>query len=182
MRVAAPDKKQAIAGLFHSGEFSIASPISTIDIDPSPDMGRDRAKGKDRVMTSTTWYRIGSLVVAAGVLAASSWPSLSISPLGWSFEDKLQHLLVYTLLSYLAFRGWASVGSRWTASWLILLILACFAAADEFHQRWIPGRYVEWEDFLADGAGVLAGFLAATWQNRRRRSQSPAPMPDSPAQ
>jgi len=135
-------------------------------------------KGRTRVITSTTWYRIGSLIVAAGVLTASSWPSLSFSPLGWSFEDKLEHLTVYTLLAYLAFRGWAPASGRWMTSLLILLILACFAGADEFHQRWIPGRYVEWGDFLADGMGVLLGFLAATWQNRRRRRRTPAPVPD----
>jgi hypothetical protein len=120
------------------------------------------------VMGSRKWYRIGALVTAAGVVAASSWPSLSVSTLGWSFEDKLQHMAIYALLAYLAFRGWAPVNGRQTALWLILVILACFAGADEYHQRWIPGRYVEWGDFLADGVGVLVGFLVAAWQNHRR--------------
>lgn len=126
------------------------------------------------MMDNRRWYRIGALLTAAGVLAASSWPSLSVSALGWSFEDKLQHLAVYALLAYLAFRGWVPTDDR-IVKWVILAILACFAAADEYHQRWIPGRFVEWGDFLADGVGVLVGFLAATWQNRRRRPRGAVP-------
>ncbi len=139
--------------------------------------GMEQSEGT-RVTNPKTWYRLGALLTAAGVLAASSWPSLSVSTLGWSFEDKLQHLIVYALLAYLAFRGWAPTNGRQTAPWLILVILACFAAADEYHQRWIPGRFVEWGDFLADGLGVLIGFLVATWQNKRHpRSATSAPPP-----
>jgi len=112
--------------------------------------------------------------MATGVAIASSWPSLSVSALGWSFEDKLQHMIAYSLLAYLAFRGWAPAAGRRAAPWIVLLILACFAAADEFHQRWIPGRFVEWGDFLADSIGVVAGFLVAAWQNRRRAMRTRA--------
>ena len=121
---------------------------------------------------SRKWYRCGALVLAAAVLIVSSWPSLKVPEIGWSVEDKILHLLVYSLLAYLAFRGWlpshGPLRVRRTI-WVILLILACFAAADEYHQRWIPGRFVEWGDFLADGLGVLAGFLVAFRQSRRHR-------------
>ena len=112
--------------------------------------------------------------MAAAVLVVSSWPSLSVKTIGWAFEDKLQHALVYTILAYLAFRGWAprdNSQSNRCAVWIILLILAVFAAADEYHQRWIPGRFVEWGDFLADGIGVVIGFLLGAWHNRRPKKK-----------
>ncbi len=126
------------------------------------------------------WYKIGAVIMAAAVLVVSSWPSLSVKTIGWVFEDKLQHALVYTILGYLAFRGWVPSGSmppNRRAVWIILLILAVFAAADEYHQRWIPGRFVEWGDFLADGIGVVIGFLLGAWHNRRLRKK---PTPRSP--
>lgn len=117
------------------------------------------------------------MVVAIGVLVVSSWPTLSFSTLGWSIEDKLHHTLVYAILAYLAYRGWVpagTAGGRGGVKWLILVILACFAAADEYHQRWIPGRFVEWGDFLADGLGVLIGFTLGAWRNRRRQMIDPS--------
>jgi VanZ family protein len=132
---------------------------------------------------SRKWYRCGALVLAVGVSVISSWPSLKTPEIGWSAEDKILHLLVYSLLAYLAFRGWlpsdGPLRVRRTI-WVILLILACFAAADEYHQRWIPGRFVEWGDFLADGLGVLVGFLVAFWQGRRQRPPAPETSPPGP--
>ena len=108
--------------------------------------------------------------VAAGVLVVSSWPALSFSPLHWSYEDKLQHMIVYTLLSYLATRGWVpDRGMRWShgAAWTLILVLIGFAAIEEYHQRWIPGRFVEWGDWLSDVLGILTGFFVGRWQNAR---------------
>ena len=119
-------------------------------------------------------------MLAASVLAVSSWPSLKVPEIGWSVEDKILHLIVYSLLAYLAFRGWLPGDGLRHAVWVILLVLACFAAADEYHQRWIPGRYVEWGDFLADGLGVLAGFLVAFWQSRRHRPPATETSPPGP--
>jgi len=113
---------------------------------------------------------VGALVVGAGVLTVSSWPSLSFSPLHWSYEDKIEHLIAYTFLSYLAACGWGpgrtSGGSR-KAGAAVVLALMVFAALEEYHQRWIPGRFVEWGDWLSDVLGILTGFFVGRWQNAR---------------
>lgn len=128
------------------------------------------------------WFRYGSLLVAVGVLVVSSWPSLSVSAFGWSLEDKFQHLTVYALLSYLAARGWVpprGAPGRKRVAWIILVILAIFAMLDEYHQRWIPGRFVELGDFLADALGVLAGFFLGLRHNRadEKSGETPGRMP-----
>ena len=107
----------------------------------------------------------------------SSWPSLSVKPFGLSASDKLQHFGVYMLMAYLAYRGWVpqNGGPRSSrAKWLILLFLALFAAADEYHQRWVPGRMVEWADFAANTAGMVVGFVVGAWQNYRHRHAASA--------
>jgi len=115
---------------------------------------------------------------------ASSWPSLSVKPFGLSVSDKLQHFGVYMILAYLAYRGWVpqTGGPRsGRTKWLILLFLVLFAAADEYHQRWVPGRLVEWADFMANTAGMVAGFAFGAWHNhRQRRTLSAAIAPDDP--
>jgi len=124
------------------------------------------------VKISNKWYRYGALAVAAGVLVLSSWPSLSVKPFGMSVSDKLQHFGVYMVLAYLAYRGWVPLndGPRsGRAKWLILLFLVLFAAIDEYHQRWVPGRMVEWGDFLANTTGMVAGFVFGAWHNYRHR-------------
>jgi VanZ family protein len=135
------------------------------------------------VKIGNRWYRYGSLVVAAGVLVASSWPSLSVQPFGWTISDKLQHFGVYAVLAYLAYRGWVPPKNNprsGLARWLILLFLAVFAAADEYHQRWIPGRFVEWGDFLADTVGVMVGFFFGAWCNYRQHRTAPGKQSSPP--
>jgi len=116
------------------------------------------------------WYRAAAIVVAVAVLIASSWPRLTLAPLGWSIEDKLMHALVYTLLAYFAVRGWvaSSRTRRLRALFAIAGILTVFAGIDELHQHWIPGRFVELGDFLANWFGIFLGCLIASLQDSRK--------------
>lgn len=42
---------------------------------------------------------------------------------------------------------------------LSLLLAALYAATDEIHQYFVPGRYGTWSDVLIDTAGALAGIM-----------------------
>lgn len=46
---------------------------------------------------------------------------------------------------------------------------ALYAASDELHQLFVPGRSGELADVLLDSAGVLLGVLLLAWLLRRRR-------------
>lgn len=76
---------------------------------------------------------------------------------------KLAHFSIYGLMgifsllsvaSYKAFRP----GLRYVAA---LIICALYAALDEFHQRFVPGRSCEIRDMLIDSSGALLGILFA---------------------
>ena len=65
--------------------------------------------------------------------------------------------------------------------WLLaVLITAAYAASDEFHQRFVPGRSGEFKDVMIDTSGAALGaflFLLAAatvqrFKNRRHRTET----------
>lgn len=66
---------------------------------------------------------------------------------------KAAHALEYTLLAFLlmgAFNGRKSV-----AAWIGVL----YAAGDEFHQLFVPGRSGQFTDVMIDSVGVILGIF-----------------------
>lgn len=62
----------------------------------------------------------------------------------------------------------AALALYWLSSFLLpykkhcvlaVLIAACYAASDEFHQRFVPGRSGELRDVMIDTAGAVLGIL-----------------------
>jgi VanZ family protein len=118
------------------------------------------------------------LAVACAILmvAVSSIPDVKLPSIGTGEIDKVLHLLEYGLLGFLVARGWGPwrTGTRHAAGvWIPAMILLAFAAADEYHQHWIPGRWPEWWDWAADTAGIMIGYALGAVVNRAgvRRSQ-----------
>jgi VanZ family protein len=75
--------------------------------------------------------------------------------------DKILHFIEYSILG---------VGLRYWAGGARPLFLAGgvgFAAIDEFHQRYVPGREASLWDWVADLAGLGVGFLAIRHFKRR---------------
>ena len=98
-------------------------------------------------------------VFAALILVATSWPDLDLGRLPTRF-DKLGHLGMYGIFGALVLRA-ASRPAAWaTVAWAWIGI-ACFAAADEWHQNFIPGRSASLGDWAADLTGSLLGILIA---------------------
>ena len=75
-----------------------------------------------------------------------------------AIPDKVAHMGLYAVLGVtLAWGRW--VGERPPAPlWLILSGLA-YGLLDEWHQSFVPGRDPSPGDVLADGAGVILGFV-----------------------
>lgn len=69
---------------------------------------------------------------------------------------KVAHLLEYAVLAILLHRG---VGDNY--GWWALLIGVLYAASDEFHQSFVPGRNAELLDLAFDILGVVLGLYMA---------------------
>lgn len=85
---------------------------------------------------------------------------------------KSAHFVEYSILGVLLSRlihwdaAWAACRSR--EFWTALVLAALYAASDEFHQKFVPGREAAVRDVLIDSCG--AGFgLAVVWAGRRLR-------------
>jgi VanZ family protein len=108
---------------------------------------------------------------AAAILVATSFPRPDrFLPPVFPGADKIVHFTLYAILALLVHRAVASSVARSTLLG-IALGLVLFAAADEWHQQYIPGRGVDAADWLADVAGIGAGLLIA--ESARRRRESP---------
>jgi VanZ family protein len=86
---------------------------------------------------------------------------------------KCAHFCEYAILGFLAWRvvhldpafSSASTGRQF---WLPLLFCALYAASDEFHQSFVPGRQPAVLDVMLDTAGAGFGLLV-TWSIHRLR-------------
>jgi VanZ family protein len=85
---------------------------------------------------------------------------------------KTAHVVEYCVLGLLMWRlvhfdsAWAACRSREFLT--ALLLAALYAASDEFHQSFVPGRDASVRDVLLDTCGAGLG-LAALWAARRLR-------------
>lgn len=96
---------------------------------------------------------LASLLWAVAIFVISSIPKLDTAITRLEGCDKVAHFVEYFILGW-ALRYWSRGGSPG-----FLVGGVAFAAFDEFHQRYVPGREMSLWDFVADAAGVVAGFL-----------------------
>ena len=118
-------------------------------------------------------YRYLSFLCALGVVVLSSWPSISLPDLGTSNLDKILHFTQYAILAFLVVRGWSRpLTGRFQRLAVIIGILILFAAVDEYHQGWIPGRDPDWWDWIADAVGIGSGSALGAWLAGREAMSS----------
>ncbi len=90
---------------------------------------------------------------AVAVLAVSSFPRMDLVPGMFPGCDKVLHFIEYSILG-IGLRYWSGGGKP-----LFIAGGAGFAALDEFHQRYVPGRHASPLDWMADVSGIVVGFL-----------------------
>jgi|RhiMetdeSRZDD1v2_1073273.scaffolds.fasta_scaffold39958_2 VanZ family protein len=76
--------------------------------------------------------------------------------------DKPWHLLAYLGLGVLTVRavaGGLPAWISWRSAAVGVAIAAGYAATDELHQMFVPGRSASLGDLLADSMGVVAGAI-----------------------
>lgn len=103
------------------------------------------------------WALVGAWVALQ--LTATSLPGDAVPDVGFD-ADELAHVVMYGVLGLLVVRALRH-GARGTAPVRLLLawpVLALFGALDEWHQRFIPGRYPSVSDGVLDAIGAALGL------------------------
>lgn len=112
-----------------------------------------------------------SVIWGAVILVLTSLPGSAL-PHGPDIPgaDKVVHGALYGMLGFLA--GRALTGER-VAVWVrTAVVIAGLAAADEWHQQWIPGRSADAFDWVADVAGATLGASLSRSAQLRRETRS----------
>jgi VanZ family protein len=107
--------------------------------------------GRQRLNLSGLWYACGAaMLLAVAVVSLIPVPANAIG-----VNDKLSHLLTYTLLS-----GWFCLLARGRAALAGSVAgLIAYGMMIEWLQGMTGYRYAEWGDVVANGAGCLLGAL-----------------------
>jgi VanZ family protein len=74
---------------------------------------------------------------------------------------KLAHMTEYAILFFLFWRGWGQSGTFSVKKRLLtaLVLTILYAASDEYHQTFVPGRAGRIQDVAIDTAGALGGLF-----------------------
>jgi hypothetical protein len=102
------------------------------------------------------------------IFGFSSLPSNAMPDFGLMdlVVQKGGHVLGYGLL---ALAYWFALRYDKRHWWLVLLMVVIYAASDEFHQSFVPGRHSSWVDALVfDGAGAVTALALACWMRGKR--------------
>jgi VanZ family protein len=85
-------------------------------------------------------------------------PITSKDPL-WEFLTSLEHVAEYAVLGGLLYIGFRSLDAKTTGKAFILAVLfaSLYGASDEIHQYFVPNRYCDIKDLIADAAGGIIG-------------------------
>lgn len=75
--------------------------------------------------------------------------------------DKVLHFSVYSVLAFLFYLSFRKSGLKRHNFMLSLLMTALYAALDEIHQLYVPGRVASFGDVAADIIGGFSGSVVA---------------------
>ena len=109
-----------------------------------------------------TWWQAPAVAYTLLIFLLSSIHQSEIPQLHFRLLDKWVHFVefgIYAGLLNLAFRvsnriGLSQKARIWALSWA-----AIYAALDELHQLYVPGRDCAFADYAADIAGIAIGLL-----------------------
>ncbi|MFZ0391889.1 MAG: VanZ family protein [Calditrichia bacterium] len=113
--------------------------------------------------TKHSWirYQGPALALTLAIFIASSISHLPSPHLGFKLQDKLYHFAAYFVYGILLARAFyfQQRFSQLQKAFVLSAIIfgALYGLSDEFHQFFVPGREMDFFDFLADTLGVMAG-------------------------
>lgn len=120
-----------------------------------------------------TWIRLWgpAILVMVVIFIASSTPGSDLPKFGsWDFlAKKGGHMLGYALLAASFFHALNERrDSPQSRFWIALCLAIIYAAFDEFHQKFTPGRTSSIRDVFIDGVGACIGLVL--WRSIKARA------------
>ncbi len=119
-----------------------------------------------------TWYAMPAVAWAIFIFIASSIPAYEMPDMTIFAWDKAIHLGVYLVLAACVFTACSHpdappyLQSHRIAATIVFV--AVYGGLDEFHQYFVPGRAVEFFDWVADVSGALVFvFFFLVWRRLR---------------
>jgi len=107
-------------------------------------------------------YRLPVIIWGILIIVISSLPHISGVKTGDFPLDKIAHLIEYGGFNFLLARALyftERISLKKRALLLSFIISVFFAAADELHQMYIPGRMSSIYDFWADLGGIFISLI-----------------------
>lgn len=108
---------------------------------------------------------VGMLIGKAVIKEYKEWPGKRQAAFAAKIDypvRKAAHASEYALLGILLTGAIMDIRKPWKRQLLAcFLIGAAYAASDEFHQLFVPGRSGQIRDVMIDSAGVAAGIILA---------------------
>ena len=118
---------------------------------------------KPAVQSTEMSTSVGKMICRIFVHDFSSWSEEKQEELAAKIDHpvrKCAHASEYALLGALVLLTactYVKMSPKTVMAAVVISIL--YAASDEFHQKFVPGRSCQFTDVLIDSAGVLAGVL-----------------------
>lgn len=126
-------------------------------------------------MRRLTAAQMGAIGWALLIFVLSSLPKIPTIPTGFRPIDKVAHFVEYSVFGLLLAGAFAhSSAHRLVRRSLVMagILGVAYAVLDEFHQKFVPGRFASVEDAIADALGVIVGlFVYLQWHRRQLRAQ-----------
>lgn len=120
---------------------------------------------------------VGMLIGKAVIKEYKEWPGKRQAAFAAKIDypvRKAAHASEYALLGILLTGAIMDIRKPWKRQLLAcFLIGAAYAASDEFHQLFVPGRSGQIRDVMIDSAGVAAGIILACLAIRAFQCRTP---------
>ncbi len=106
------------------------------------------------------------------IFSLSSIKYASVPDVKFNLFDKMIHLCEYGVFGFILAWTFARLGLKHPYLWAAL-IASLYGATDEIHQYYVPGRTMEFLDWVADTLGGISGSqIYRLW--RRKFDKLPA--------
>ncbi len=114
-------------------------------------------------MSKRFLLKVPAIVFALVIFVLSQIPGEMLPPKVFDLQDKLLHFLAYFLFGVTLVIATITIRNSRKRVLFVILLGSLYALLDEVHQMFVPGRYWDLSDWLADTLGV---FLAIFFVNK----------------